>query len=269
MCPMIRRVIIAGLAIVLGISGGCASLSKERSAIFQYSAINALLEGVYDSGMTVGELLRHGDLGIGTFEGLDGEMIALDGIFYQIRADGKAYRIQGSMKTPFAVVTIFNGVSVVAPESSPDFQGFTNYLDELIPTKNIFYAIRVDGMFKQVKTRSVYKQQKPYPRLVDALANQPEFELRNIRGTLVGFRCPAYVGGVNVPGYHLHFITEDKMSGGHVLGFQTDSVNIRVDAVHEFRMVLPRSESFYTTDLTREKKGDLDKVEKSRAPTGR
>ena len=269
MYSMIRRIIIVGLAVVLGITGGCASLPKERSAIFQYSAINALLEGVYDSGMTVGELSRHGDFGIGTFEGLDGEMIALDGIFYQIRADGKAYRIQGSMKTPFALVTIFNAVSVVPPESSLDFQGFTNYLDELIPTKNIFYAIRVDGMFRQVKTRSVDKQQKPYPRLVDALANQPEFELRNIRGTLVGFRCPAYVGGVNVPGYHLHFITEDKMSGGHVLGFQTDSVNIRVEAVHEFRMVLPRSESFYTTDLTKETRKDLDKVEESMAPTGR
>jgi acetolactate decarboxylase len=260
--------IIAGFIIALGISG-CASLPKERSAIFQYSAINALLEGVYDSGMTVGELSRYGDFGIGTFDGLDGEMIALDGIFYQIRADGKAFRIPGSMKTPFAVVTYFNGVSVVPPESSLDFQGLTNYLDELIPTKNIFYALRVDGMFKQVKTRSVYKQQKPYPRLVDALANQPEFELRNIRGTLVGFRCPAYVGGVNVPGYHLHFITEDKMSGGHVLGFQTDSVNIRIESINEFRMILPRSESFYTTDLTKEKRKELDTVEKSRAPTGR
>jgi acetolactate decarboxylase len=103
---------------------------------------------------------------------------------------------------------------------------------------------------------------------VDALANQPEFELRNVRGTLVGFRCPAYIGGVNVPGYHLHFITEDRMAGGHVLGFQTDSVNIRVEAVHDFRMVLPRSESFYTTDLTKEKRMDLEKVEKSRASTG-
>jgi acetolactate decarboxylase len=93
--------------------------------------------------------------------------------------------------------------------------------------------------------------------------------LRNIRGTLVGFRCPAYVGGVNVPGYHLHFITEDKMSGGHVLGFQTDSVNIRIESINEFRMILPRSESFYTTDLTKEKRKELDTVEKSRAPTGR
>ena len=269
MCSMIRRVIIVGLAVVLGISGGCASLPKERSAIFQYSSINALLEGIYDSDMTVSELAMHGDFGIGTFEGLDGEMIALDGIFYQIWADGKAYRIPDSTKTPCAVVTFFKSVNVSYPQLSFDFHGLTNYLDRLIQTKNIFYAIRVDGTFQWVKTRSVNKQQQPYPRLVDALKDQPEFELRNVRGTLVGFRCPAYAGDINVPGYHLHFITQDRRAGGHVLELQTDFVNIRVEAVHEFHMLLPKSRSFYRVDLTGEKKGDLDEVEKSREPAAR
>ena len=264
----LRWLIMAGLIIALGISG-CASPPKERSPIFQYSAINALLEGVYDSDVTVEELSRHGNFGIGTFDGLDGEMILLDEDFYQIRADGNVYRVPDSMKTPFAVVTFFKGITVSYPQSSLDFQGLTNYIDSLIQTKNIFYAIRVDGLFKQVKTRSVSKQQKPYPRLVEALKKQPEFTLNNVRGTLVGFRCPAYVGGLNVPGYHLHFITKDRSAGGHVLGFQTDSVNVRIEGVNEFRMLLPRNESFYKSDLTGEKKGDLDKVEKSREPAAR
>jgi acetolactate decarboxylase len=260
--------IIACFIITFGISG-CASTPKERSPIFQYSAINALLEGVYDSDVTVEELSRHGNFGIGTFDGLDGEMILLDGSFSQIQGDGNAYRVPETTKTPFAVITFFQGVTVSYPQSSLDFQGLTKYVDGLIPTKNIFYAIRVDGVFKFVTTRSVFKQQKPYPRLVEALKNQPEFTLKNVRGTLVGFRCPAFVGGVNVPGYHLHFITKDRSAGGHVLGFQTESVNVRIEGANEFRMILPRDTSFYNSDLTGEKRGDLDKVEKSKGPAVR
>jgi acetolactate decarboxylase len=258
----VRLCIIAGVTLMLTISG-CAGPPKERDTIFQYSAMNALLEGVYDSDITVSELAAHGDFGIGTFDGLDGEMVALDGAFYQIWADGKAYRITDAMKTPFAVVTFFRGVNAMYPKAALDFQGLTNYLDEMIPTKNIFYAVRVDGSFTRVKTRSVRKQQKPYPRLVDALKNQPEFELRNVRGTLVGFRCPAYAGNVNVPGYHLHFITEDRKAGGHVLELQTDTVTARMEGVHEFHMVLPHNKSFYHSDLTKGKKAELEKVEKA------
>jgi len=263
-----RLCIIAVLTTILTLLG-CASPTKKHSTIFQYSSINALLEGVYDSDITVRELAAHGDFGIGTFDSLDGEMIALDGDFYQILADGKAYRITDSMKTPFAVVTFFRGVNAMYPKAALDFQGLTNYLDEMIPTKNIFYAVRVDGSFQRVKTRSVRKQQKPYLRLVDALKNQPEFELHNIRGTLVGFRCPAYIGGVNVPGYHLHFITEDRKAGGHVLELQTDTVTARTEGTHEYHLVLPHNNSFYRSDLSKEKKGELDKAEKARAPVAR
>lgn len=256
--------IIASLIIALGFSGCASAPSKEGNHIFQYSAINALLEGVYDSEVTVSELSRHGNFGIGTFDGLDGEMVLLDGEFYQIRGDGYVYRVPNSMTTPFAVVTFFQGSAVSYPQSSLDFQGLIKYVDDQIPTKNIFYAVRVDGLFKYVKTRSVFKQQKPYPRLTEAAKNQPEFTMKNVRGTLVGFRCPPYVGGVNVPGYHLHFITKDGSAGGHVLQFQTESVNVRVEGINELRMILPRHKSFYNSDLAGEKQSDLEKVEKPR-----
>lgn len=45
--------------------------------LFQYSTLEALLGGVYDGEVTVGELLTHGDFGLGTFNSLDGEMIIL------------------------------------------------------------------------------------------------------------------------------------------------------------------------------------------------
>src|SRR5207249_10961718 len=94
----LATIILAGL-----LSAGCA----RRDTLVQYSTINALLTGVYDGDMTFGELRRHGDFGLGTFNALDGEMIALDGRYYQITADGAVKPVRDDVRTPFAVVTHF------------------------------------------------------------------------------------------------------------------------------------------------------------------
>jgi len=114
-----------------------------------------------------------------------------------------------------------------------------------------------------MKTRSVPGQQKPYPPLVEVTKNQPTFEFTDVDGIIVGFRCPAYVAAVNVPGYHLHFLTNDKSAGGHVLEFQVKEAVAYVDYTSEFLMILPGSDSdFYKIDLTQEKQEELEQVEK-------
>ncbi len=87
----------------------------------------------------------------------------------------------------------------------------------MLPSVENPCAIRIDGHFKSVKVRSVPRQEKPYQGLEDAVKHQTEFQLKNVSGTLVGFRFPHYMDGVNVPGYHFHFITADKKAGGHAL----------------------------------------------------
>jgi len=257
-------IFVAVLFMLLGT--GCAGGIGEKRMLFQHSAIKPLLEGGYEAGMTCGELRKHGDFGIGTFEGLDGEMVLLDGIIYQIRGDGRAYRVADSLGTPFAAVTFFRGKKVTPTTGLSDYGKLTDYLDRQLPTKNLFYAVRIDGTFKWVKTRSCFKQSPPYPRLVEAVRSQREFEMHNVRGTLVGFRCPDYVNGINVPGYHLHFITEDRTAGGHVLGCIPDQLEIRIDTVADFQMNLPENESFFKLDLSTTKSGELEKVEKGTAP---
>ena len=54
------------------------------------------------------ELKKHGDFGIGTFDALDGEMIVLDGVVYQAKADGHIYQAADNLTTPFATVTYFD-----------------------------------------------------------------------------------------------------------------------------------------------------------------
>jgi acetolactate decarboxylase len=229
----------------------------------QISTIDALLNGVYDGVMSFETLKEYGDFGLGTFEGLDGEMVELDGDFYQVKADGKAYPVKDSMETPFAAVTFFDvDLRQLVPEGT-DYAQLEEFLDGILPTGNVFYAIRMGGTFSYMKTRSVPRQEKPYPPLAEVTKNQPTFEFNNIEGTMVGFRCPAYVSGVNVPGYHLHFLTKDKDAGGHVLEFKVKEAEVSVDYTSGFLMLLPGEESdFHKLDLTPDRQGELEEVEK-------
>jgi acetolactate decarboxylase len=235
----------------------------ERETLVQISTIDALLGGVYDGVVTFGTLKEYGDFGIGTFEGLDGEMVGFDGNFYQVKADGIAYPVSDSMETPFASVTFFDADYQEKLPWGIDYQQLREFLDEILPTGNIFYAVKIEGTFSYMKTRSVPGQQKPYPPLVEVTKSQPTFEFTDVEGVIVGFRCPAYVAAVNVPGYHLHFLTNDNSAGGHILEFQVKEAVAYVDYTSEFLMILPGSDSdFYKIDLTQEKQEELEQVEK-------
>jgi len=251
--------VILVLAVIITI-GGC--LFRDREVLFQVSTIDTLLEGVYDGEVTFGELATHGDFGIGTFDHLDGEMIGLDGRFYQVKYDGKVYPAKGDMTTPFAVVTFFDADKQVFLDKELDFEALEGYLDSLIPTENIFYAVRIDGTFKYIKARSVPRQEKPYPPLLEVTKKQSIFEFNDVEGTIVGFRSPSYVKGINVPGYHLHFITKDRSGGGHLLACRTAQSEIRIDNTSKFFMVLSEREEFLRADLAKDKQAELEKIEK-------
>jgi len=176
-------------------------------------------------------------------------MVAVASEFYQIKADGKAYTVEDSMKTPFAVVTFFEPDKAGSLDKVLDYEQLKQHLDSMLPTRNIFYAIKVEGVFKYIKARSVPAQSRPYPSLAEALKGQTTFEFYDVAGTLVGFWCPAYMEGINVPGYHFHFITSDRQNRGHLLDCETENVKIEIDYTSEFFMELPKSEVFSKLNL--------------------
>ena len=143
-----------------------------------------------------------------------------------------------------------------------NYTQFQDYLSDAIQEKSIFHAVKIEGTFRYVKTRSVPGQEKPYPPLIEVTANQPTFEFHDIEGTIVGFYCPDYVEGLNVPGYHLHFITADRKAGGHVLEFSIKDAELSVDYTSELHLILPDTEEFNRLDLTRSRKEELEKAEK-------
>jgi len=219
----------------------CSYFPQNRDVLFQTSNMNAIFAGVYDGEMGYKELRRHGDFGIGTFNGIDGELFGLDGKFYQIKADGIAYPVIDSMKTPFAIVTFFEPDKSILLDKASDYNELQGNLDNLLPAKDIFYAIKIEGPFKYIKTRSIPKQNKPYLPFDEAVKTQITFEFHNVEGTMVGFRCPSYMEGINNPGYHMHFITKDRKTGGHLLECRMENVKIEIDYTPEFHMALPES----------------------------
>ena len=252
---------IAGLGLCLW-AAGCAG--PAGNTVFQASTIDALLAGAFDGDLTLAELRRHGDFGIGTYDNLDGEMVLLDGEFHQVKADGKAYSPDLRGETPFAAVCAFRPEKTFGVPLDADLAGVEALIDREAPNQNQFCAIHVDGFFKTVRTRSVPPQQRPFPPLKDVAATQPTFDVAFVEGTVLGFRCPPFVSGVNVPGYHLHFLSKDRSRGGHVLAFEMVTGTAQVDMLDRLAMQLPATEDFAAVNLAKDRQRELESVEKER-----
>jgi acetolactate decarboxylase len=239
-----------------------ALCGQTRNELFQTSTIDALLQGVYDGEMTFAELRTHGSFGIGTVNGVDGEMIALGGRFFQVTGDGKVHRLRDEMRTPFASVTDFVPDITIEVTDRATFEELEKRIDAALPSPNWFYAIRVTGQFEMVKTRSVPRQSPPYQPLTEVVKTQPVFDLRDTEGTLAGFRCPAFAKGLNVPGYHLHYLNRAEDAGGHVLGGVLNKGRIEISIKREFRLSMPETRAFREADLARDRSRDVRAVEK-------
>ena len=242
-----------------------ADLHREREAhvLFQASTIGALLEGSFDGDLTFAELADHGDLGLGTLNGLDGEMIALDGEFFRADVDGGIHRVGPGERTPFAVVTRFEPtVDERLSAAGRSHEELLACLDELVPADASSCAIRLDGRFDLVRARSVPRQSPPYRPLTEVVADQHVFELVDVEGTMLGFRFPSYAEGIEIGGYHLHFISADRSRGGHVLGSLTGELRVRIDPSDDLHVELPPEIELGDPDLAEETHAAVAAVER-------
>jgi acetolactate decarboxylase len=223
--------------------------SDREEVIFQHSTLGALLVGLYEGDLQFDRLLQRGDFGVGTFQGVDGELVVLDGQAYRIRVDGVASEVAGSSLTPFAVVTFFEPDLTLDLATVDSFESLQEQIDAILPSDNLLYAVKVNGVFSQLTTRSVPAQDRPYPALVDVVAGQTTFDFENIQGTMVGFRLPSYLSGINATGYHFHFIDQARQTGGHVLGFSATNLKVEIDVSKRLEMDLPEQADFLEATL--------------------
>jgi len=236
---------------------------REEHALFQASTIGALLEGAYDGDLSFAELAEHGDLGLGTVNRLDGEMIAIDGRFYRADVDGNIHPVPAEERTPFAVMARFEPTVEARIEGELSHQRLLSRISELVPEARgaSSCAIRVDGPFALVRARSVPAQSPPYRPLTEVVAEQHVFELADVEGTMLGFRFPAYAEGIEVAGYHLHFIDSERRRGGHVLDSRPAGVRLQLDPSEDLHIELPPGIDLADPDLAASTHAALAAVE--------
>jgi acetolactate decarboxylase len=233
---------------------------RESHVIFQTSTIDALLEGAYDGEVSFEELREHGDFGLGTLDAVDGEMIAVDGRFYRAGPDGAVGEVPGSARTPFAAVTFFEADLTLPLDGPLDHAAMLERLEEALPG-DACQALRIDGGFDFVKARSVRRQAKPYPPLEEVAADQSVFTLRDVEGSLVGFRFPDYAQGLEVAGYHLHFVTDDRTRGGHVLDCRLSGGTLAAERSSDLHVELPAGVDVLGPEATGGRRDLLDRIE--------
>ena len=238
--------------------------ATDRETIFQVSLLQGLTLGDYYGSVTVKELKEKGDTGIGTFEGVNGELVMVDGVVYRAKSDGSVEVAPDDETIPFSNVTFFDVDATEEISGISNINDLKSYLNGKVNEfgKNNFYMIRIDGAFKNVYARSELKQEEPYKTLAEALStDQREFNFENTSGTVVGLYCPEYMKELNAAGWHFHFVSEDKQNGGHVLDLDIDSAQLKWDNTPGFNMLLPDTKKFPTLDLTTDQSEDIKKVE--------
>jgi acetolactate decarboxylase len=233
----------------------------EPHVLFQASTIAALLGGAYEGDVSFAQLAEHGDLGLGTLNALDGEMIALEGRFYRADVEGNVTEIAPGELTPFAVMAWFEPALEFELQEPLSDAAFLAALDERVPAGAGSCALRVDGRFERVRARSVPRQRPPYRPLAEVVADQHVFELAAVEGTLVGFRFPDYAEGLEVSGYHLHFISADRSRGGHVLECEPGAVRVTIDPSTDLHVELPAGVELGSAELAESTREALRRAE--------
>ena len=240
------------------------SPAVHRHLVYQVGTIRSLLNGVYEGDLSFHELAHYGDFGLGTFDAVNGEMIALDGECFRIDADGRAHRVDPDMKSPFAVMTRFQATDAFPITDPLDFEGLKGRIAARLESRNIIHAVRVAGEFAHIDARSEHPQPDGHRPLRETIAQvQTQLSFTDIRGTMVGFWFPQHMKAINVPGFHFHFLGEDRATGGHVFDLKLRDVKVEVMAVFDFGMHLLHTPLFAHADLATESDDATHQVEQA------
>lgn len=221
---------------------------RAGTAIEQFSFVDALVAGLYDGAFMASDIASRGTLGVGCGDALDGEMILIDDELFVCRATG-VERVALDAQLPFAEVARFEPTftqQLDGPVAEADFEAF---VDSIVPSHNLFYAIRLDGVFESVTMREAVRQQKPFRGLADAVNDQTETTVGETRGTLLGFKGPDVFQGLSVADYHLHFIDSERSVGGHSFDFVLRSGTLTMQAFASFTLHLPEVDSYLDAEL--------------------
>jgi acetolactate decarboxylase len=228
---------------------GYAQVLEGKDTLFQVSTVTGLEHGIFYPVTTVGELKQHGNVGVGAFEGMDGELILIDGQPFNAMYDGEVVPVDDKTPITYSAVAFLNANRTVPLQNVASYEQLQQSIEKLLPNRNIFYVFKIYGAFNYLKVRSTAKQEKPYPGIAQVVKNQSVFEFTNVKGTLVGVRCPAYLQGVYAPGFHLHFISDDLQKGGHLIEVNLAEGTGEIGYLTQMHLLLPDNDRTRAVDL--------------------
>ena len=258
---------VAALAGTFLFNSNLALAQNDRETINQVALLQSLALGNFEGSITVKDWKKFGDTGIGTFDGLNGELIALDGVIYQGDQNCRAKIMRPTDTIPFSNITFFDKDFSINVNNLETKAALEEKLNECVQKEgaNSFYMVKIPATYSEILIRSEAKQNKPYPTLVQALqATQKEVTLKNIRGTIVGLYCPAYMSSLNSVGWHFHFISADKKFAGHVLELGISSGEVQFDKTDNFAMRVPNNKDFQDLNLGKDLSEDIRKAEQDK-----
>ena len=233
--------------------------------LFQVATLQALSLGALEGVVSYGEIKQLGDIGLGTFDGMDGEMIMLDGDVFRADVNGDIYAVDDEAMAPFACVATFTADKTMTIMDSGSFDDLARGLNVMIPAseKNLFHAARIVGNFKSITYRSIAKQERPYPS-ADKInpADRKSYTDTDASGFLVALRSPEYMDGLNFAGWHIHYISRDFTRGGHVLDVKVADADAEICTIEDYEIRLPKGGFFNNLNLSEIDPGIVEGLEK-------
>ncbi|MDS7933156.1 acetolactate decarboxylase [Acinetobacter sp. V91_4B] len=234
--------------------------------LYQYGIADAFIEGLYKGSKSIGEIKEHGNFGLGAPDLLDGELMLVDGEFYQTTSTGQTHIVSDEFKTSLSFVTFFKPDLSFSIDQQMSQEQVFGFINNKLRSLNKMYAIKITGKFKSIRTRAfppVNAQQAPYfTPLYNMMDKQVELNYENTSGTLVGYRLPEFLNGINIGGYHFHFLSQDQKQGGHLLAFEGDNLIVEVAELKKFDLEIPQDPDFQKFDFSkRDPSRKIHKVE--------
>tara|TARA_R110000868_G_scaffold83773_3_gene236601 strand:- start:229 stop:1032 length:804 start_codon:yes stop_codon:yes gene_type:complete len=225
----------------------------KKNVFYHYSIWWAFVNKVFEGDITAEELKTKGDMALGSYNLLDGELIMLDGILYQAKENGEVLVPNDSIKVAYANAAFFDKDGGFKLDKINNYEALRTEINSKLPSINFFYAFKVKGDFKKMKCGGLHKQEPPFETGLDVLIpSRPVFERENFSGTMVGFYCPEFIGNINVAGFHFHFVSDDKKFAGHVMEFEAENLVVEFDKMNKYQFVLPETEAYENVGFDKE-----------------
>jgi acetolactate decarboxylase len=243
---MKKILIISSILFLWLLSVNSKAQSPAKSNIlYQYGIVESFLGGLFRGTLPVSYLKVKGNFGIGAPNLVDGELIMYNGKVYQTRSNGQTTQVPDTAKVPLAFVCFFKADTSFRITGAQSQQDAERQIEDYMSNKNGLYAIRITGVFRHIKTRAFYAVDKePFPPIATLMANQKVFEFDGFKGTMFGYKVPAYLAGVNIAGYHFHCIANNMNQGGHVLDFVPENAVVEIALIKKVKLDIPNDKAF-------------------------